>query len=125
MYDMRFYKNMVSLLVLVLFFWIPCKAVLGEVFLCRPWGSVGSGGERFIGESFTSKIENGTISFFGDKRPVRFATMIATHPVHDIFLATTGEVLSATPMGNNQIKISIYFPNREYSFFLKTFCNQT
>ncbi|MEE2774789.1 MAG: hypothetical protein VYE27_07745 [Pseudomonadota bacterium] len=122
---MSFFKNIFCLSLLVLSFYTPGNVVHAAVFLCRPWVNLGDGGDQFARASFTSKIENGTISFFGEQRPVAIATTIATHPIYDIFLAATGEVVVAAPVDDQKIKINIYFPNKNYTFFLKTFCNRT
>ena len=53
--------------------------VSGETFLCRPWSNVASGKE--IGDSFTSQIEDGKISFLGEQRPLAFAQLIYSHPL--------------------------------------------
>ena len=94
---------------------------LSQALLCRPWQNVFSNTK--IGESFTSKIENGLISFFGEERPVSHAQLIYSHPLHDIFLAASGEIVTAALEGGG-VSIKVYFPSTEVKFFVTASCRK-
>ncbi|MDG2473658.1 MAG: hypothetical protein P8M50_00075 [Paracoccaceae bacterium] len=93
----------------------------GENFLCRPWSNVVTGIE--IGDSFTSQIEDGTISFLGEQRPLAFAQLIYSHPLNDIFMAASGEIVTAGFEGQ-RVRINVYFPNKEVRFFVTASCSR-
>ena len=93
----------------------------GQNYLCRPWSNVVTGVE--IGASFTSKIENGIISFFGEQRPLAFAQLIYSHPLNDIFMAASGEIVTASLQGQ-RIRINVFFPNKEVKFFVTASCSR-
>ena len=93
----------------------------GENFLCRPWSNVLTGID--IGNSFTSQIRDGGISFLGEKRPVAFAQLIYSHPLNDIFLAASGEIVTASPEGN-RVRINVYFPNKAVRYFVTASCSR-
>ena len=92
-----------------------------ENFLCRPWSNVLTGVD--IGNSFTSQIRDGGISFLGEKRPVAFAQLIYSHPLNDIFLAGSGEIVTAGPEGN-RVRINVYFPNKVVQYFVTSSCSR-
>ena len=112
------YINM-SLLTLSLI-WIDAYAY-GDSFLCRPWLNVASGDQ--IGDSFTSEIKDGVISFLGVKKPISFAQLIYSHPLNDIFLAGSGELVTAGLEGS-RVRVNVYFPNKEAQFFVTTSCSR-
>jgi hypothetical protein len=88
-------------------------------FLCRPWVKM-SEREQF-GESFRVKIENGDILLIGSSNPVNFAKLIYSHPLYDVFMAASGEIITAGVSGLN-IKVKIYFPNEDNFYFITTKC---
>ena len=92
-----------------------------EIFLCRPWMNSVSG--ISIGESFTSKIQDNVISFLGEERPLSLAQLIYSHPLHDIFMAASGEIVTAGFNGR-RIKINVYYPNKDVKFFVTTSCSK-
>ena len=92
-----------------------------ENFLCRPWSNVVTGIE--IGDSFTSQIEDGKIVFLGDQRPIAFAQLIYSHPLNDIFMAASGEIVTAGFEGQ-KVRISVYFPNKDVRFFVTASCSK-
>ena len=92
----------------------------GQNFLCRPWLNVATGIE--IGTSFSFQIKEGDISFFGEKRPVAFAKLIYSHPLNDIFLAGSGEIVTAGPEGK-RVRVNVYFPNKAVKFFVTASCS--
>ena len=112
------YINM-SLLALSLI-WINSYAY-GDSFLCRPWLNVNSGEQ--IGDSFTSEIKDGVISFLGAKKPISFAQLIYSHPLNDIFLAGSGELVTAGLEGA-RVRVNVYFPNKDARFFVTTSCSR-
>ena len=87
--------------------------------LCRPWQNVSNGIE--IGESFTAKIKDGLISFYGEQKPVSFGQLIYSHPLNDIFIAASGELVVAGFEGKG-IRVKVYFPNKKVQFFVTTSC---
>ncbi len=102
------------------FFLLP-TCCFSQNFLCRPWVNVVTNKE--IGTSFTFKIQDGVISFFGEQRPIAFAQLMYSHPLNDIFLAASGEIVSAGKDGE-RVRINIYFPNKEIKFFVTASCSQ-
>ena len=93
----------------------------GENFLCRPWSNVLTGVD--IGNSFSTQIRDGGISFLGETRPVAFAQLIYSHPLNDIFLAGSGEIITAGPEGN-RVRINVYFPNKAVQYFFTASCSR-
>ena len=112
----RFTANIAIILILFL----PSLSY-GQSLLCWPWSNVVTGSE--IGDSFTSQINDGGISFFGEKRPVAFAQLIYSHPLNDIFLAGSGEIVTAGLEGQ-RVRINVYFPNKAVKFFVTTSCSR-
>ena len=90
-------------------------------FLCQPWKN--SDAREKIGESFISEIKDGTIVFLGDKKPVSLALLIYSHPSNDIFMAASGELVTAGPRENG-IRIQVFFPNKDTFFFIFTSCKR-
>ena len=109
------------LLTMLIFFLLTPTFVFSDNFLCRPWSNVVTGKE--IGESFTSQIVGGVISFLGEKRPLAFAQLIYSHPLNDIFMAASGEIVTAGFEGE-RIRINVYFPNKQVQFFVTSSCGQ-
>ena len=93
----------------------------GNNFLCRPWSNVVTGIE--IGDSFTFEVKDGIISFRGEQKPVPFAQLIYSHPLNDIFVAASGEVVTAGIEGQ-RIRVNVYFPNKDANFFVTASCSQ-
>ena len=94
----------------------------GQNLLCRPWQNVLTG--IAIGESFTAKIDNGLISFFGEHRPTAFGQLIYSHPLNDIFIAASGELVAAGYEGTS-VRVNVYYPNQDVKFFVTTSCVKT
>ena len=93
----------------------------GNNFLCRPWSNIVTGAE--IGDSFTLDIRDGIIAFRGEEKPVPFAQLIYSHPLNDIFVAASGEVVTAGIDGQ-RIRVNVYFPNRDAKFFVTASCSR-
>lgn len=93
----------------------------GDNFLCRPWSNIVSGAE--IGDSFTFEIKDGIIAFRGEQKPVPFAQLIYSHPLNDIFIAASGEVVTAGIEGQ-RIRVNVYFPNKDAKFFVTASCSR-
>ena len=93
----------------------------GDTFLCRPWSNIVTGAE--IGDSFTFDIKDGIIAFRGEKKPVPFAQLIYSHPLNDIFVAASGEVVTAGIEGQ-RIRVNVYFPNKDAKFFVTATCSR-
>ena len=115
-----FYRRFASNIATILILLIPSLSY-GQSFLCWPWSNVVTGSE--IGESFTSQINDDGISFFGEERPVAFAQLIYSHPLNDIFLAGSGEIVTAGPEGQ-RVRINVYLPNKAVKFFVTTSCSR-
>ena len=96
----------------------PC---FGNNFLCRPWSNIVTGVE--IGDSFTFDIKGGIIAFRGEEKPVPFAQLIYSHPLNDIFVAASGEVVTAGIEGQ-RIRVNVYFPNKDAKFFVTASCSR-
>ena len=96
----------------------PC---FGNNFLCRPWSNIVTGAE--IGDSFTFDIKDGIIAFRGEEKPVPFAQLIYSHPLNDIFVAASGEVVTAGIEGQ-RIRVNVYFPNKDAKFFVTASCSR-
>ena len=75
------------------------------------------------GREFISEIKDGTIVFLGDKKPVSLALLIYSHPSNDIFMAASGELVTAGPRENG-IRIQVFFPNKDTFFFIFTSCKR-
>ena len=93
----------------------------GNNFLCRPWSNIVTGAE--IGDSFTFEIKDGIIAFRGEQKPVPFAQLIYSHPLNDIFIAASGEVVTAGIEGQ-RIRVNVYFPNKDANFFVTASCSR-
>ena len=93
----------------------------GNNFLCRPWSNIVTGTE--IGDSFTFEIKDGIIAFRGEQKPVPFAQLIYSHPLNDIFIAASGEVVTAGIEGQ-RIRVNVYFPNKDAKFFVTASCSR-
>ena len=104
-------------------FIFSCLPVLSysQTLLCRPWLNSATG--IAIGESFTSKVTDGVITFFGAKRPVALAQLIYSHPINDIFLAASGEIVTAGLEGQG-VRLNVFFPNKEVKFFVTARCSK-
>ena len=114
-------KIILGLLILLMQFFLQPSLSYSQNFLCRPWFNVLTGIE--IGNSFTSQIRDGGISFLGEERPLAFAQLIYSHPLNDIFLAGSGEIVTAGPEGE-RIRINVYFPNKAVKFFVTASCSR-
>ena len=109
---------LLSFLGVVLLGAYPC---FGNNFLCRPWSNIVTGSE--IGDSLTFDIKDGIIAFRGEEKPVPFAQLIYSHPLNDIFVAASGEVVTAGIDGQ-RIRVNVYFPNRDAKFFVTASCSR-
>ena len=107
--------------VFILIFFLMPSVSYSQSLLCRAWINVSSGLE--IGQSFTSKIDGGVITFFGEQRPVSSAQLIYSHPLHDIFMAASGEIVTASLEGQ-RVRINVYFPSKEIKFFVTSSCSK-
>ena len=120
-YYIELYKyKLVPKVMFLIFFGFP-SFCFGDNFLCRPWSNVETGND--IGASFTSKIESGSIFFIGENNPVAIAQLIYSHPLYDIFLAASGEIVTAGLEGK-RIRINVYFPNNKVKYFVTTSCSR-
>ena len=112
-------KKLTNALIIYCFLSLYPSLSFGSNFLCRPWINVLTGEE--IGASFTSKISDGVISFLGSERPVALAQLIYSHPLNDIFIAASGELVTAS-IEEEQVIIDVFFPQKEVRFFVRTRC---
>ncbi len=115
-----FNRKFILKMAVILSFLLPSFSY-GQNFLCRPWSNVVTGIE--IGDSFTFQIKDGGISFFGEQRPIAFAQLIYSHPLNDIFLAGSGEIVTAASEGK-RVRINVYFPNKAVQFFVTASCSR-
>lgn len=119
-YNWRLKNNLISVSFLVLGVLLASPS-FGNNFLCRPWSNIVTGVE--IGDSFTSDIKDGVIAFRGKQKPVSFAQLIYSHPLNDIFVAASGEIVTAGIEGQ-RIRVNVYFPNKDTKFFVTTSCSR-
>ncbi len=110
----------VLIIILLTVFCMPSLSY-SQNLLCRPWSNTTTGTE--IGDSFTSKVSDGVISFFGESRPIALAQLIYSHPINDIFLAASGEIVTAGFEGQG-VRLNLYFPNKEVKFFVTARCSK-
>ncbi len=92
-----------------------------DSFLCLPWKN--SNTRSKIGESFLLEINHGVISFRGENKPISFAQFIYSHPLHDIFLAGSGEIVTAGLKGQ-QVHLNVFFAQSDVRFFVMTTCKR-
>ncbi len=118
--DSRLQKHFILAMVTSFFLCVPAVSY-SQNLLCRPWSNTATGIE--IGESFTSKVTDGVITFFGDHRPVALAQLIYSHPINDVFLAASGELVTAGIEGQG-VRLNVYFPNKEVRFFVTARCSK-
>ena len=88
-------------------------------FFCRPWLQIPD--RETFGESFSIKIENGEIFIRGISSPISYAKLIYSHPLYDVFMAGSGEIITAGVIEPN-VKLNIFFPNEDIFYFVKTSC---
>ena len=119
-YNWRLKNNLILVGFLVLGVLLSSPS-FGNNFLCRPWSNIKTGTE--IGESFTADIKDGVIAFRGEQKPVSFAQLIYSHPLNDIFVAASGEIVTAGIEGQ-RIRVNVYFPNKDTKFFVTTSCSR-
>ena len=77
---------------IVILFLISSSVATSQDFFCRPWLKVSD--REFFGESFSLKIENGEIFIRGASSPINFANLIYSHPLYDVFMAPSGEIIT-------------------------------
>ena len=116
----RFRKHLILAIITSYFLCAPA-ASYSQNLLCRPWSNTATGVE--IGDSFTSKVTDGLITFFGDHKPVAIAQLIYSHPTNDVFLAASGELVTAGIEGQG-VRLNVYFPNKEVRFFVTARCSK-
>ena len=118
----RFCSRLISILIVVFgLLFYTSSPNFGQDLLCRPWSNTVTGAE--IGDSFTAKISDDVISFFGDQRPIAFAQLIYSHPLNDIFMSASGELVTAGFEGQ-RIRVNVYFPNQQVTFFVTSSCSK-
>ncbi len=101
------------------FLMIAFNLLLAQDFFCRPWLKVDN--RETFGESFSIKIENGDVFIRGTSSPITNAKLVYTHPLYDVFMSASGEIVTAG-VTNGELKLNMFFPNEDIFYFITTSC---